>query len=170
MRIETLAKWHERGLFDSGEPELDEWLKKTASQSARRRTTLTRVLVNDDDPRVLGYYSQSAYRLDAEELAAVFGAEQRPRYPIPCVLIARLARCQSVRGQGVGELLLAHALRSCTRVSREIGIEMVIVHAISERAVVFYERFGFVRFVDHPHSLMLPVKVLERDYSDDTNA
>ncbi|MBP1325811.1 putative GNAT family N-acyltransferase [Leucobacter exalbidus] len=113
---------------------------------------------------MLGYYSQSSYRIDAEELSAVFGSSNTPRYPIPSVLIARLARCQSVRGQGIGELLLAHALRSCTRVSKEIGVELVVVHAMSEAAAKFYESYGFVRFVDHPHSLMLPLKTLERDY------
>lgn len=113
---------------------------------------------------VLGYYSQSAYRVDSAELEALFGVEHRPRYPVPSVLIARLARYQSVRGEGVGELLLAHALRACTRVSKEIGIELVVVHAIDEAAAEFYEKYGFTRFVDHPHSLMIPVKTSEKDY------
>lgn len=131
--------------WECAESELDYWLKHYASQSGRRGSILTRVLVDGDDPRVLGYYDQSAYRLDSDELSAVFDQDRKPRYPIPCVLIARFARCQSVRGEGAGELLLAHALRACTQVSESIGIEMVIVHAINDAAVKFYERFGFVR-------------------------
>lgn len=166
-QIETLASRHDRSLFDSGEPELDEWLKRHAGQSGRQGNTLTRVLVDDEDSsnRVLGYYAQSAYRLDGEELGAVYGEANRPRFPIPGVLIARLARCSSVRGEGAGEILLAHALRACTRVSEEIGIQVVVVHALNEWAATFYEGFGFKRFADHPHSLVLPAKVLKKDDS-----
>lgn len=164
-QIETLAKRHDKKSFDCGEPELNTWLKEHSSRSGRSGNTLARVLVADGEPTVRGYYAQSAYRLDNQELSAIYGAEARPRYPIPCVLIARLARCQSVRGQGMGEVLLAHALRACTRVSEEVGIEMVVVHALNEKAAIFYESFGFTRFVDHPHSLMLPAKILKADYS-----
>ncbi|WP_125100773.1 GNAT family N-acetyltransferase [Leucobacter chromiireducens] len=165
-QIETLAKKHDRSPFGCGEDDLDTWLKTQASQSGRSNNTLTRVLVDGDDPRVLGYYSQSSYRLVGDELGAVFGDGRRPRYPIPCVLLARLARCNSVAGRGAGEVLLGHALRACTRVSREIGIEMVVVHALHERAALFYERFGFVRFVDDDLSLMLPTKTLQDAFSD----
>ena len=158
-RIETLdtAK-HDREPFDSGEPSLDEWLKLYANQSARRGNTLTRVLVQDDDPRVLGYYAQCAYSLVGEELALAFSGNQK--YPIPCVLLARLARCRSVQGQGVGEVLLAHALRACLRVSEDAGLQFVVVDAINDKAVRFYEKNGFERFANHPEKLLIPLKTV----------
>lgn len=165
-QIETLARKHDRTLFGCGEPELDDWLKTQASQSARSNNTLTRVLVDGDDPRVLGYYAQSTYRLAGDELGAAFADGKTPRYPIPCILLARLARCRSIVGSGAGEILLAHALRSCTRVSKEVGLEMVVVHALHEKAACFYERFGFVRFAGDELSLMLPTKTLRMDFPD----
>ncbi|MFS2281377.1 GNAT family N-acetyltransferase [Microbacterium sp. OR21] len=157
--IETFDKAkHDRDPFDCGVDDLNVWLKRHASQSDKRGSTLTRVLVSDDDPRVFGYYAQTAYSLVGEELARAFAAPQR--YPVPCVLIARLARCGSVKGEGLGELLLMHALRSCVRVSDELGIQFVVVHAISESAAKFYERYGFERFAEHERHLLIPLKTV----------
>lgn len=91
-----------------------------------------------------------------------FGSGQK--YPVPCVLLARLARCMRVKGHGVGELLLAHALRSCIRVSEEIGLQFVVVHAIDDPAVAFYESYGFERFKDHQTHLLMPLKTVRQNF------
>lgn len=162
--IETLdASRHDRSRFDCGVDEMNDWLQRVANQAAKKGNSLTRVLVDGEDPRILGYYSQTAYQLVGEELALAFSGRQR--YPVPCVLLARLARCLSVRGQGVGELLMVHALRSCVRVSEEIGIEFVVVHALDENAARFYEGFGFERFADHPSHLLIPLKTIRKAFA-----
>lgn len=162
--IEKLdATRHDRQGFDCGNKALTDWLKEHANQSDKKNVTLTRVLRKDDDPSVLGYYSHLSYQLHGEELAQAFGS--KVRYPIPCVLLARLARCERVRGEGAGELLLAHALRSCIRVSDEIGLQFVVVHAIDDRAVSFYERYGFDRFKDHERHLLMPIKTIRKNFS-----
>lgn len=160
--IESLAKQPGRDMFDCGEPDLDEWLHRYARQSDARNETLTRVALHPDDGRIVGYYALKSYHLVGAELEWAFGP--RVRYPVPCILLARLARCQSVIGQGVGELLLAHALRTSARVSEEIGVQVVVVHAIGERAAAFYRRYGFTPFVDHPNHLLLPVKSVRRTF------
>ncbi|WP_373695541.1 GNAT family N-acetyltransferase [Microbacterium maritypicum] len=142
--IETLdTSSHDRAAFDCGVDDLNDWLRKQANQSTKRGSTLTRVLVKEGEGRVYGYYAQTAYSLVGEELARAFAAPLK--YPVPCVLLARLACCKSVQGEGMGGALLAHALRSCVRVSEEIGIQFVVVHAIDESAAQFYERYGFER-------------------------
>lgn len=77
-------------------------------------------------------------------------------YPIPAVLLARLAVDVTVQGRGVGAQLLIHALTEIARASEEL----VVVHAIDEEAVTFYARFGFQRFVDHPLNLFMTTKAL----------
>lgn len=159
-RLDTEA--HDRGPFDCGVDDLNEWLRKQANQSGKKGSTLTRVLLKDDEKRVYGYYAQTAYSLVGEELARAFVAPQK--YPVPCVLLARLACCQSIQGEGMGALLLAHALRSCVRVSEEIGIQFVVVHAIDDSAARFYERFGFERFAEHPNHLLISMKKVRSLY------
>ena len=157
LAIETLGKQSGRDEFDCGVDELNNWLRTIASQSDRRKNTLTRVALHPDDDRIVGYYATQAYRLDGENLQSAYGSA-KAMYPQPAVLLARLARCESVRGEGVGELLIAHALRACVSVSEITGVELVIVHALDESAKRFYERFNFVPFLEHPLHMMLPVK------------
>lgn len=160
VRIETLSSAHDRSLFDCGVADLTGWLQRQAGQSDRRNVTLTRVALEDDSNRVVGYYATKTYHLEGPELALALGPDAG-KYPVPCVLLARLAVCESAQGQGVGALLLAHALRACTRVSEETGLQFVVVHAIDETAATFYERFGFERFVDHEHRLLMPMKTVK---------
>jgi GNAT superfamily N-acetyltransferase len=163
--IETLASQTGRDTFDCGDAELNEWLQKYARQSGRAGNTLTRVALDPVDGRIVGYYAQKSYQLEGEELRRAFPGARR--YPSPAVLIARLARCRSVAGEGVGELLLAHALRACSRVSGEVGVELVVVHALNERAYAFYSKYGFTPFADHPLHLFMPMKQVRRLYAVD---
>ena len=66
-----------------------------------------------------------------------------PRYPIPAILIARLARDSRVKGQGYGEVLLDDAHRRVLHVSEQVGAAVVIVDAKDPRARGFYEKFGY---------------------------
>ncbi|MGX5681689.1 GNAT family N-acetyltransferase [Schumannella luteola] len=157
MIIETLSSQPGREDFDCGDPEMNQWLQRYARQSDRRHETLTRVALDPHDGRIIGYYATKAYQLEGASLLEALG-DDASRYPVPCVLLARLARCLSVRGEGIGDILLAHALRACVRVAENTGVKFVIVHAIDDNAVRFYERNGFTRFVDHPQHLLMPMK------------
>ena len=92
------------------------------------------------------------------------GAVQKlklPRYDkIPATLLGRLARSVAFRGQGLGELLLLHALRSALAQSRHIA--SVVVDAIDENAEKFYLGYGFIALPDNPGRLALPMTTIER--------
>ena len=80
-----------------------------------------------------------------------------PRYEaIPAALIGRLARDERARGRGVGELLLADAIRRVLGAGRSIAVVAIVVDATEERAVDFYEAFGFRAFPLRPRRLLLP--------------
>lgn len=64
------------------------------------------------------------------------------------------------QGEGLGARLLLHALGELLKVSRSVGFEVVVVHAIDEPAATFYARFGFEPFADHPLHLFMPLKHL----------
>jgi hypothetical protein len=61
---------------------------------------------------------------------------------------------------GVGSKLLFHALMQIAAVSRYVGFEVVVVHAIDSDAVTFYAQRGFMQFEDHELDLFMPVKDL----------
>lgn len=108
--IEPLGKHHNRKTFSCGQTELDDWFQRRASQDERRN--VARVFVaSDDSLGVIGFYSLSSFTLSLTDLPDET-ARKLPRYDaIPAALIGRLARDVRVRGRGIGELLLADAIR-----------------------------------------------------------
>jgi predicted N-acetyltransferase YhbS len=83
----------------------------------------------------------------------------RRAYPIPAVLLARLAVDAGSQGGG-GSRLLLRALRRIATASRYAGFEVVLVHAIDKDAVIFYSQRGFIQFEEHDLHLFMPVKNL----------
>lgn len=157
MEIRPFDRKFDRSSFSCGKPDLDDWLKTKAGQQDRANNTRTFLAV--EGLKVIGYYATTAYRLGLDEAAAMYGAGRRT-YPIPAVLLARLAVDAGFQGGGIGSKLLVHALRQIAEASLHIGFEVVVVHAIDHDAVAFYAQRGFTRFEDHDLHLFMPVKNL----------
>lgn len=80
----------DRSGFRCGNPALDDWLRTQAGQQERANNTRTFLAIDPSADGVAGYYATTAYRLEPEEAARVGGLGPR-RYPVPAVLLARLA-------------------------------------------------------------------------------
>lgn len=163
MEILAFSRRFDRSSFRCGKPDLDDWLKTRAGQQERSNNTRTFVAV--EESQVAGYYATTAYRLGLDEAAEMYGVGKRA-YPIPAVLLARLAVDERFQGKGLGVELLVHALTEIARASRSVGFEVVVVHAIDRDAVTFYARAGFTRFEDHDLHLFMPVKDLLATLAD----
>jgi len=159
LSVEILAfnRKFDRTAFSCGKPDLDNWLKTQASQQERADNTRTFLAV--DGLKVIGYYATTTYRLGLDEVAQMYGVGKRA-YPIPAVLLARLAVDTDFQGKGVGSKLLLHGLRQIAGASRHVGFEVVVVHAIDRDAVTFYAQRGFTQFEDNGLYLFMPVKNL----------
>lgn len=156
LAFEPLRKTHNRASFRCGEPALDEWFHKRATQDEKR--DLARVFVAADPARpsvVLGFYSLSAFTLALDSVPDEL-KRKLPRYDaIPAALIGRLARAESVRGQGVGELLVADAVKRVLAADVSLAIFAIVVDAMNERAGKFYRSFGFLALPESPRRRFL---------------
>jgi len=154
-------KFHDRAAFACGEPSLDAYLKRQASQDAKRDVAKTYVLSPVSAPATIaGYYTLSSFAVVLGELPEQM-LRRLPRYDrIPAVLLGRLARDQRYRGTGLGELLLMHALEQSLHVSEQVGAHAVVVDALNDQASAFYRRFGFLPFEDEPRRAYLPMAEL----------
>jgi len=154
LTFEPLASRHDRSHFACGRPQLDDWFRRGAGQDERRN--LARVFVAADDALgVVGFYSLSTFTLSLPDLPQEI-AQKLPRYDaIPAALIGRLARDERVRGQGVGELLLADAVRRVLGASKTLAVFAIVVEAKDEKATTFYEGFGFQPFPLRQNRLFL---------------
>ena len=157
MEILAFDRRFDRSSFNCGKPDLDDWMKTKAGQQERANNTRTFLAV--DGLKVIGYYATTTYRLGLDEVAEMYGVGKRT-YPIPAVLLARLAVDTNFQGCGIGSKLLLHALSQIAKASRHVGFEVVVVHAIDRDAVTFYAQRGFTQFEDHDLHLFMPVKNL----------
>jgi ribosomal protein S18 acetylase RimI-like enzyme len=76
------------------------------------------------------------------------------------VLPARLAVDRRDQGKGLGAHLLAEALRKAVTAGEAAAARLVVVDAIDEDAVAFYERYGFVAAPEHDRRLYRRMKDL----------
>jgi GNAT superfamily N-acetyltransferase len=154
ISIESLGKHHDRTTFHCGQPALDDWFRHRASQDEKRNVARVFVAVTPD-LGVIGFYSLSSLSLSLETLPEEV-AHKLPRYDaIPAALIGRLARDERVRGKGVGELLLADAIQRILGAGRSVAVFAIVVDAKDDRAVDFYQAFGFRAFPLQPRRLFL---------------
>jgi ribosomal protein S18 acetylase RimI-like enzyme len=157
IRIEALAKNHDRRAFTCGVEALDVYLQRYARQHADANISRTYVAVNGSS--VQGFYSLAMSGIHRENLPIKY-VSRFPDFPLPVARLARLAVAVSFQRQGLGELLLADALRRCLQISEAIGMLGVIVDAKDEKARGWYERYEFERLPDAPLTLWLPVAAI----------
>lgn len=141
----------QRNEFDCGEPSLNRWLATQARQSMENRDAVTYLLLDDDTPGeapIAGYYCVSAGSVERRSAPAAM-AKRAPE-PIPVVRMGRFAINRAYQGQGWGADLLREALLGAVSAGTLIGGRLMLVDAISDDALEFYKRFGFLQSPIHP--------------------
>ena len=155
--IEPLGKHHDRSHFFCGNRLLDRYIKEQANQDIRRR--IASVFVAVADTRVVGFYCLSATAISRESLPDDM-MRKLPKYPIPAVLLGRLAVDKYHQGKQIGKILLVNAMKRALLASQVIGMVALVVDAKAEHAKSFYQHIGFIEFEDHPLRLFLPLDTI----------
>jgi predicted N-acetyltransferase YhbS len=80
------------------------------------------------------------------------------QYPLPVVILARLAVSKHDQGRGIGFGLLQDAIRRTMLIAEQAGIRAMLTHPIDEEAAKFYTRFGFIASPLREQQLLLLLK------------
>jgi len=157
---EPLAAQHRLEGFDCGKPALNDWLLRHALQAQGSGSAKTFV-VAEDDGRVAGYFSLTVGQVDTLE------APERIRkgmgqYPLPVVILARLAVSVADQGRGIGFGLLQDAIRRTMLIAEQAGIRAMLTHPLDDEAARFYTRFGFIASPLRDQQLLLLLKDARR--------
>jgi predicted N-acetyltransferase YhbS len=115
-----------------------------------------------DGETVVGFYALAAASVSPKGATERLMRGQSKHQPVPAILLGRLAVDSDHQGNEVGRSLLQDALLRSVTAADSIGARAVIVHAISDRAASFYERFGFEPSPTDPHHLILLMKDLRK--------
>ncbi len=154
LRLERLDVHHDLTVFDSGNAELDRWLRRYALPAQQMDSARTFVL-----RRTIASSAISAH--DGVGLASRCAVQAGPwpaAYPVGMVLLARLAIAREEKGKGLGAMLLAEALRKALAAGEAAAARLVVVDAVDEAAALFCEHHGFVRAPEHPLRLYRRMK------------
>ena len=85
-------------------------------------------------------------------------AKRLSRYPVPAVLLARLAVDSSYQNCGLGTKLLVDSFKKVIQVYEIIGIVATyLVDALDKEAVTFYQKSKFMQFSGDELRLYLPM-------------
>jgi predicted N-acetyltransferase YhbS len=146
-----LADHHQVDDFHSGEPALDDWLRRRARPNQASGATRTFVVCDGDT--VVGYHALAS---GAVTVASVSGRFRRNMPdPVPVAILARLAVDRAYPGRGLGRALFRDGARRVAQAAAAIGIRGIVVHAISEEARTFYLALGFDPCPGEPMTLVV---------------
>ena len=148
-----LSPAHDLAAFESGVPELDDWLKKRAL--ANEATGASRTYVVCAGGRVVGYYALATGSVGHAQ--APGRIRRNMPDPVPVMILGRLAVDRAWRGRDLGRSLLRDAVLRTLQAAKIGGIRAILVHAISDQAKRFYEHYGFVASPIDPLTLMITV-------------
>ena len=138
---QSLQKIHVVSDFDCDKPSLNDWLKRYSLQAQQSGSAKTFVVCEETE--VVAYFSLTLGQIDT------FDAPDRVRqgmgqYPIPVIILARLAVDRQYKGLGLGTGVLKEAIKKALIIAEYAGVRALITHPLDEEAKTFYLRFGFV--------------------------
>lgn len=157
--VEPLGAHHETARFDCGDDALNLFLHRFALINQRANSARTYVACRAGGA-VVGYYSLAVGAAEHAE-APPRVSRGLARHPIPVMILARLAVDRSAQGGGLGKALLKDALLRTAQAAEIAGIRALLVHAKTDRARAWYERYDFEPSPTDPYHLLLLMKDLK---------
>ena len=97
-RPERLSARHDFSGFDSGEPALDDWLRRRAEQNEASGASRTYVVCAGT--KIVGYYTLAAGAVTRADAPGQI--RRNMPFPVPVILLGRVAVDKSFHGGGVG--------------------------------------------------------------------
>lgn len=149
--------------FGCGVEALDLWLTRNAL--ATHKSGMSKVYVTTADDRVVGFYALASSVIEHKD-AITRVNRGMPSFPIPAILITRLAVDREHQGNHLGAGLLKDAITRAINAADEIGVRAVHVHAKTDAARVFYERYGFEQSPTDDLHLQITIKTLKASYAE----
>lgn len=154
-RIEPLNRTHAVEAFDCGVDALNGYLWRHAIANHNAGAGRTYVAIAGEE--IAGYFTLAVAQVEHAEAPERL-AKGLAKYPIPLMLLARLAVANSWQGKGLGSGLLKDAMQRTMAVAEIAGIRALSVQAKDDAARTFYERFGFMPSSTDPQRMFLLLK------------
>ena len=161
------TKQHDVKSFDCGKPEMNLFLSRYADKNRKLGISSSWVLpVNNpqetSEKSTIRAYFTLAYSTVARKKIPT--DKNLPAYPVPVILLARLAVNNPYQGQNLGKKTLVTALRQCvTLTDKSLPVLGVVLDVLDSEALSFYQKFNFFQpLTDNPMRLFVPLNMLRQ--------
>jgi GNAT superfamily N-acetyltransferase len=151
---------HDSTSFDCGVEVLDTYLKRYARRTQKREGARTYVALVAN--RVVGYYTLVFGGIEWKD-APEHVRKGLGKYPIPILMLARLAVDKSWAGKGLGNSLLLDAAQRALASAEIAGLTAMVVEAKDDAAKRFYEKRGFRSCPVGSNRLFVTIAELRRE-------
>jgi len=166
--VESLDKnKHDLKAFDCGKSDMDAFLSRFAFKHLKLGLSSTWVLVKELNSKsdveqekgmtkseVIAYYTLAASTVVKSGIPT---DKSLPHYPIPVVLLARLAVDQKYQSKGLGAKILVTAIRHAVELT-DHGLPAygLVLDVLDDDALKFYQCFDFFEpFTNNPMRLFV---------------
>lgn len=139
--VEDLSAKHDVAEFDCGSDAQTTWLRRHALQSQLGGMSRVFVVRRTSDDHVVGYYALTTGSVLNSD-APLRLAKGAGRYDIPVIVLTRLGVDLSEQRRGLGRALVVDAFRRVARVSDDVGVRALLIHAEDEDARDSYLRLA----------------------------
>ncbi|WP_040848417.1 GNAT family N-acetyltransferase [Thiofilum flexile] len=135
---------HDLKSFDCGQLAMNQFLNRFAVKHAELGLSSTWVLVEESTEikqPIAAYYTLAGVTVSR---ASIPTQQSLPSYPIPVIMLARLAIAKQHQGKGLGAKVLISALRHAVQLAQQgLPAYGVILDALDDSALQFYQHFEF---------------------------
>ncbi len=124
------------------------------------RDAVTYLLMDEepDQAVIAGYCCLSSGAVLKQAMPADMA--RRVTEPIPAVRMGRFVIDHLYQGRGLGGELLAEALLGAVNAGRLLGARVMLVDAIDEDSLAFYQRYGFEPSPVHELQVLYDLRVV----------
>lgn len=150
---ERLTASHQTSGFDCGTVSLNEWLNHRSLKNEQSGGSRTYVVCCEN--QVIGFYALAAGSVARAE--ATNRIKKNMPDPIPALVLGRMAVNCNWQRQNIGRGLLKDALARSINVAEQVGVRVIIVHVLNDKAEAFYRKYGFTNKNISSNTLMLPL-------------
>lgn len=149
---EKLDETHDLSQFDCEEQSINQYLLE-AHKHQRSKSAVVFVICRKDTRVVVGYFTLSSGSI--LRTTAPGRLSRNAPTDVPVFVLGRMGVDRSIKGQGYGKDLLAAAIEMALESSGRIGSKALLVTALNDLLLEFYQGAGFTRMPDGSMTLYL---------------
>lgn len=147
--------------FNCGNNDLNRYFIKHAYENDKNNIGKTFVLI--EDKTIIGFYTLSAASIEYNDLSLEY-KNKLPKYPIPCMRLARFAIDIKYQNKNYGHYLIKDAFLKTVLISKNTGVLFLIVDS-KPNSKKFYLKFGFKSLPLKDSTLILEIETIRNAIS-----